>query len=278
MGHRTVKRVPMDFQWEGIWKGYLNPFQSSECKACEGSGYNPETKQIAEDWYDHAGFGVTWGYVYYTSPDGKPADRPPWKTWGTSSRWENALTQDEVDALIAAGRLIDYTHDFVSGKGWQPKDPAPVVTAEMVNRREAGGLGHDAINRHICVETRAKRLGVYGLCFQCEGEGEVWASPEIKQQHEEWQQYEPPTGEGWQLWETCSEGSPVSPVFATAEELAAWCVTGATIFADSRSTYEEWLGMFKGGEDAVEMGSMFIVDTGRGVMGAAVHVLEKGDS
>lgn len=34
---------------------------------------------------------------------------------------------------------------------------------------------------------------------------------------------EPPVGDGWQLWETTSEGSPVTPVFATAEELARWC-------------------------------------------------------
>lgn len=31
--------------------------------------------------------------------------------------------------------------------------------------------------------------------------------------------YEPPEGEGWQVWETVSEGSPTTPVFATREEL-----------------------------------------------------------
>jgi hypothetical protein len=30
---------------------------------------------------------------------------------------------------------------------------------------------------------------------------------------------DPPIGDGWQLWETVSEGSPITPVFATAEEL-----------------------------------------------------------
>jgi hypothetical protein len=30
--------------------------------------------------------------------------------------------------------------------------------------------------------------------------------------------YKPPEGEGWQLWQTVSDG-PVTPVFATAEEL-----------------------------------------------------------
>jgi hypothetical protein len=32
----------------------------------------------------------------------------------------------------------------------------------------------------------------------------------------------PPEGDGWQAWETVSEGSPCSPVFATAEELIEW--------------------------------------------------------
>jgi len=33
---------------------------------------------------------------------------------------------------------------------------------------------------------------------------------------------EPPEGVGWQMWEDTSEGSPISPVFKTAEELAQW--------------------------------------------------------
>jgi hypothetical protein len=33
-----------------------------------------------------------------------------------------------------------------------------------------------------------------------------------------------PKGDGWQIWETVSEGSAITPVFATPEELAKWCV------------------------------------------------------
>lgn len=36
---------------------------------------------------------------------------------------------------------------------------------------------------------------------------------------EVWKAYDPPTGEGWQVWETVSEGSPITPVFPTAEAL-----------------------------------------------------------
>ena len=32
----------------------------------------------------------------------------------------------------------------------------------------------------------------------------------------------PPEGDGWQLWEVVTEGSPISPVFATHGELVQW--------------------------------------------------------
>lgn len=36
------------------------------------------------------------------------------------------------------------------------------------------------------------------------------------------QRVEPPTGEGYQCWETVTEGSPISPVFKTLVELCEW--------------------------------------------------------
>lgn len=54
---------------------------------------------------------------------------------------------------------------------------------------------------------------------------------------------EPPTGEGFQLWESTTEGSPKSPVFKTLEELCEWCETNATTFASFTATKEEWFTM-----------------------------------
>lgn len=71
------------------------------------------------------------------------------------------------------------------------------------------------------IETRAKRLGVYGKCPRCDGEGELWNSPEVKRLADEWEREEPPEGDGWQLWQTVSDG-PISPVFSTADELIDW--------------------------------------------------------
>lgn len=57
---------------------------------------------------------------------------------------------------------------------------------------------------------------------------------------------EPPRGRGYQLWEIVSEGSPMSPVFATPEELAVWCAQNATIFGNEKITAQEWLNLFRG--------------------------------
>lgn len=59
---------------------------------------------------------------------------------------------------------------------------------------------------------------------------------------------EPPKGEGWQMWETTSEGSPISPVKETPEELAKWLAdNNASSFGLIGATYEQWLGMINAG-------------------------------
>lgn len=69
---------------------------------------------------------------------------------------------------------------------------------------------------------------------------------------------EPPEGEGWQVWETVSEeGSPVSPVFATAEGLALYLSEKGDSWHQERAgrgipqgplpTYEQALAFVKAG-------------------------------
>src|SRR5579871_6863164 len=52
---------------------------------------------------------------------------------------------------------------------------------------------------------------------------------------------DPPVGEGWQRWETTTEGSPSSPVVATAVELASWAAEAATSFGDVHLSRAHWL-------------------------------------
>lgn len=92
---------------------------SCTCTDCEGSGYNPKTKDLADGFYDHS------------APGGRG--------------WQHSLTTDEIEMLESHGR-----------------------------NRAGGIFGHDAINRTLLVECRAKRLGIYGDCPTCQGHGNVF--------------------------------------------------------------------------------------------------------
>ena len=49
------------------------------------------------------------------------------------------------------------------------------------------------------------------------------------------------------MYEDTSEGTPISPAFATPEELARWLAdNGASSFAGTTATYEQWLGVCQG--------------------------------
>lgn len=50
------------------------------------------------------------------------------------------------------------------------------------------------------------------------------------------------------MYETVSEGTPISPAFATPEELAKWLAkNSASAFGELTATYEQWLGMIRAG-------------------------------
>jgi len=59
---------------------------------------------------------------------------------------------------------------------------------------------------------------------------------------------DPPTGDGFQMWENTSEGSPQSPVFKTLDELCEWCAENATAFGlYHKASVEEWHEIFETG-------------------------------
>lgn len=139
---------------------------SHRCEHCNGEGLNPETKQLSDDWYDFE---------------------------GTGRKWSKNITSVEVEALVKRGRINDitnfrgwYDEDLDKWIAWVGKekmevDPPQYPTAEEVNIWASGrGFGHDAINKWICVEARAKHLGIYGKCEHCEGNGHIYDEPDAK--------------------------------------------------------------------------------------------------
>jgi hypothetical protein len=51
----------------------------------------------------------------------------------------------------------------------------------------------------------------------------------------------------FQMYETTSEGTPISPIFADVETLCRWLAdTNASAFANQGASYEQWLAMCRG--------------------------------
>jgi hypothetical protein len=88
----------------------------------------------------------------------------------------------------------------------------------------------------------------------------AWASEEDKKlSYEDWEggppnkehympKFEPGTATHLMMYETTSEGTPISPAFKTPEELAQWLVdNNASAFADQTASYDAWLRTIKSG-------------------------------
>lgn len=233
---RELRNVPLDFDWprERVWEGYLMPrhLLLEHCTQCSGSGYSAQAQQLERTFYDF--------------------DRDATGNGG----WNDKLTQDDVDYLLANGRLRTWvTDDSQRGGAWQTLP----LTAQQVNDAQRGGpmadYAHDGINRYLLIKHRCEQLAAPHVCSTCDGQGEV-GTPEQRAAHDAWQPTDPPTGDGIQMWETVSEGSPVSPVFANSPQgrldLAAWLSEHHNLVGSLRSR-DEWMRIFDSSMSAVNL-------------------------
>jgi len=222
MGHRELKRVPMDFDWplNKVWKGYINPHS----KPCPKDGVE------CFDGYSSAG------------------------------KWLSGI----VNLLMLCGsQAKDHIHPWLRNIPFAPEAHPGNEMRQLTSGLAGRGpsfLGHDACDKASACEKIREAAGMpegWGVCPVCHGTG---IDPEEYEAFEAWKDIEPPTGDGYQLWETCSEGSPISPVFASAEELAEWCAEHATIVAREKLTREQWLRLFK--KDDTSFGSLMVMHDG----------------
>ncbi|GAB2696476.1 hypothetical protein [Kitasatospora kifunensis] len=273
---REVRRVPTTFDWpiNEIWQGYLRPnkFDEDKCPDCK-SGRSPQAQHLRDLWYGYLPFdpestGST--ALRHDTPavrafaERNIGNAPDFYGTGEpaivrearrlAELWNGMcchhLAQDDVDALVAAGRLMDFTHTWSAETRWQKIDPPVVPTAAQVNEWSLRGFGHDGINASIAVSARCEREGFADTCSTCQGHGSVEAYPGQRAAAEAWERTDPPTGDGWQLWETVSEGSPISPVFGTPELLAGWMASPAYTWGASKHSqlsYETALRFVKAG-------------------------------
>lgn len=90
------------------------------------------------------------------------------------------------------------------------------------------------------------------VCFLCDGKGvnsKVKKCPLCYGEKKISPTFEPPKSwndkeNGYQIWQDVSEGSPISPVFKKAEDLAKWMVANDDTVTAGTS-YNAWLKMIK---------------------------------
>lgn len=255
---KELRRVPLDFSWplDETWGGYINPYSKAlrDCDACRGRGVNPPTRLLECLWYRHQHFEA-WT-VLQAADDSFPASLLAFaRTILASERgWSDQLDQSDVDALVEGDRLWDWTRRprteeqreevrrkmADGGNSWLPRDNGYRPTAEEINEANRKNFIHDAINSYICLKARARFYGVYGNCPVCNGKA-YRCDKETERRYKRWRKSDPPTGPGYQVWETVSEGSPISPVFDRPAALIGWLVAqGYSQVAAERFAEQGW--------------------------------------
>lgn len=220
---RDVRRVPLDFDWpmKQVWSGYLMPdrFEEVACPDCE-LGSTPDGELIQGIAYMLTGL----------------ADDVSQRERGREMH-PNLTPIHDISYVHGQPRPTPRFEEFI--KGLMPEDEGRSMFGRQPYRMarrlvELAGLDDD-----------------WATCPTCEGRGGTEAYPGQRDEAEAWECAEPPTGEGWQMWETTSEGSPMSPVFATPAELATWLAdTGASMFGGQGATRERWLSIIMGDDFA----------------------------
>lgn len=102
--------------------------------------------------------------------------------------------------------------------------------------------------------------------------GYAGARPKRKDHMPEW-----PTEERthYQMYETCTEGTPISPVMQSPTELARWLVdNNASAFGGQTATYEQWLGMISEGSAPSAMMVGGVMQSGVAFVGQHAHSRE----
>lgn len=188
---REVKRVALDFEWplNKVWKGFVRSedIRGHSCSDCDGGA--TATRQWLE------------GIAHII-----------------------LMLDDDLLAQRAERPIHPWLAQLATHPASRPSPDAAELGLGLAGRSGAGPFGHDAIDRWRTTAAIIKAAGLdpetWGICPTCKGTALAFDSEEQRAAHEAWEPYDPPAGDGWQVWETVSEGSPITPVFTTPEGLA----------------------------------------------------------
>lgn len=205
---RELKRVSLDFDWplNEVWKGFINPHYKV-CSTCGGNGATSARKRLED-------------LISLLMLSGHEADS------GKCHPYFQDAPLHHTAGIVCSPDMVE-------------------LTTALADRAPDKRFGHDSSDGWHAVAKIIKAAGLpekWGYCKDCDGEG---VDKTCLKADNEWEPTEPPAGEGYQIWETVSEGSPISPVFATPGELAHY-MAKAESGVTTGISYDNWFKFITG--------------------------------
>ena len=139
-----------------------------------------------------------------------------------------AMLADDADDEARGRQMHPYLtplRDIYNHAQWRPGKQFAEFVDGIAPETRRSMFGRDVYRVQQALIAAAGLPESWGDCPTCDGHGSLEAYPGQRAEADAWEPTEPPEGEGWQYWETVSEGSPISPVFATADGLSRWLQT-----------------------------------------------------
>lgn len=212
---RVVRRVPLDFAHplNEVWPGFLMPDKFDE-KPC------PEGPRCLNGYTSARAWVQVVVRLLLQLDDDRYAQARGWPM----HPYFDSLPTPSVTGENLMDRIFSNRTPTV------PRPSADIAEfGTGLAGRESSFMGHDSINSWRATDVVITAAGLdpnkWGICPACGGHASVEAYPGQRAEADLWQPEDPPEGEGWQLWENVTEGSPISPVFDTAQALARWLAT-----------------------------------------------------
>lgn len=213
---RELHRVPLDFDWplRKVWKGFANPHFRPCPEAAKNNCHGGNTS--AGRWLDaivHL-ISLVGREGYQNTPEmharwaktGRTYPHPWLQEWGMAPRTK---IPHDVDKKLCA--IEDQRERFAALDQYRRRHPAQLLTLDseiaalvsgLAKGRNLGPLAGGETSYAI-YRTLVEAAGItderWGVCKVCDGHG---IDPAVREAYENWEREPPPTGEGWQLWET----------------------------------------------------------------------------